>query len=346
MRVDLRRPLAGAQTGSRARVIAAAARQACTPPSRARHARPPSRRGRRASAPAGLPRGYAMLDRLGLPRPQIATKLYGAIALTLAVVYVLAAATIHFAGRTDDAVGTVREDALQSRRGSRRPRDPRWSSSAELVASAPSRWRRRCRAARRARLRRSSTRRSPRCWRAWAPRHERKLAKQFADLAQLGASVLGARARRSAREQASAAAAEYAAAARGPAARRRRRAPAAHRARREAALDSIAASSRTLIAWVCAAAAVTGLLIGPVGPAAAAPRAGAPAGHRLGAASGSPATTPRSTSPGLTTRTRSASSPARWPSSRPSRSSCCRRRASSSASTCSSMPPSTTCRWG
>ena len=37
------------------------------------------------------------------------------------------------------------------------------------------------------------------------------------------------------------------------------------RARREAALDNIAASSRTLIAWVCAAAAVTGLLIGPVG---------------------------------------------------------------------------------
>ena len=55
-----------------------------------------------------------MLDRLGLPRPQIATKLYGAIALSLAVVYLLAAAIIQFAGRTEEAVGWVREEALQS----------------------------------------------------------------------------------------------------------------------------------------------------------------------------------------------------------------------------------------
>ena len=51
-----------------------------------------------------------MLDRLGLPRPQIATKLYGAIALSLAVVYLLAAAIIQFAGRTEEAVGWIRED--------------------------------------------------------------------------------------------------------------------------------------------------------------------------------------------------------------------------------------------
>ena len=37
------------------------------------------------------------------------------------------------------------------------------------------------------------------------------------------------------------------------------------RSRADAALESIASQSRTLIAWVCAAAAVTGLLIGPVG---------------------------------------------------------------------------------
>ena len=55
-----------------------------------------------------------MLDRLGLPRPQIATKLYGAIALSLAVVYLLAAAIIQFAGRTEEAVGWVREEALQN----------------------------------------------------------------------------------------------------------------------------------------------------------------------------------------------------------------------------------------
>ena len=71
-----------------------------------------------------------MLDRLGLPRPQIATKLYGAIALTLAVVYLLAAATIQFASRTEEAVGWIREEALQTvvlvARGSK----PRSSSSA------------------------------------------------------------------------------------------------------------------------------------------------------------------------------------------------------------------------
>ena len=55
-----------------------------------------------------------MLDRLGLPRPQIATKLYGAIALTLAVVYLLAAGTIQFASRTEDAVGWIHEEALQT----------------------------------------------------------------------------------------------------------------------------------------------------------------------------------------------------------------------------------------
>ena len=40
----------------------------------------------------------SMIERLRLPRPQIATKLYGAIALILAVVYVLAGAATHFAG--------------------------------------------------------------------------------------------------------------------------------------------------------------------------------------------------------------------------------------------------------
>src|SRR5439155_27039697 len=45
-----------------------------------------------------------MIERLRLPRAQIATKLYGAIALILAVVYVLAAAATHFASRTEEAV--------------------------------------------------------------------------------------------------------------------------------------------------------------------------------------------------------------------------------------------------
>src|SRR6185295_14825756 len=76
---------------------------------------PPCRlAGQRSLRDMGPARRDAMLDRLGLPRPQIATKLYGAIALSLAVVYLLAAAIIQFAGRTEEAVGWVREEALQS----------------------------------------------------------------------------------------------------------------------------------------------------------------------------------------------------------------------------------------
>src|ERR1044072_1952751 len=44
-----------------------------------------------------------MFERLRFPRLQIATKMYGAIALILAAVYVLAAATPQFAGRTEEA---------------------------------------------------------------------------------------------------------------------------------------------------------------------------------------------------------------------------------------------------
>ena len=44
-----------------------------------------------------------MIERWRLPRLQIATKLYGAIALILAVVYVLAGAATHFATRTEES---------------------------------------------------------------------------------------------------------------------------------------------------------------------------------------------------------------------------------------------------
>src|SRR4249919_1007311 len=49
-----------------------------------------------------------MIERWRLPRLQIATKLYGAIALILAVVYVLAGAATHFASRSLGAAGEVR----------------------------------------------------------------------------------------------------------------------------------------------------------------------------------------------------------------------------------------------
>ena len=53
-----------------------------------------------------------MLERLGLPRPQIATKLYGTVALMLVVVYVLAGVTIHFASRTEEAAVWTQEQDL------------------------------------------------------------------------------------------------------------------------------------------------------------------------------------------------------------------------------------------
>ena len=89
------------------------------------------------------------------------------------------------------------------------------------------------------------------------------VAERFAALEQQGAVVFGF-ARLQLPEQASAAAAQFAAAAEGLqrsiVAERQQRARAV-----EVALVNIAASSRSLIAWVCAAAAITGLLIGPMG---------------------------------------------------------------------------------
>ena len=95
----------------------------------------------------------------------------------------------------------------------------------------------------------------------YGPSHQ--LFQRSADLTQLGSMVL-AFARDERLYQASAMAAEFSqsmqALQRQAAAERQRRSRAA-----EAVLESIVSSSRTLIAWVCAAAAVCGLLIGPVG---------------------------------------------------------------------------------
>jgi diguanylate cyclase (GGDEF)-like protein len=202
-----------------------------------------------------------MLDRLGLPRPQIATKLYGAIALTLAVVYVLAAATIHFASRTEEAVGWIHEEALQTILLSH-DLEGTLERQRQLVAAAP--------------LAPDDTAidRDERTYRGlnakiaalmtrmgYKPMH--KASERFAALEQQGALVFQF-ARIQLPEQARDAAHQFAASAgdlqRGVAAEREQRARAA-----EEALDRIRASSRSLITWVCAAAAATGLLIGPMG---------------------------------------------------------------------------------
>src|SRR4030095_8570418 len=69
------------------------------------------------AAPGGVGDEQARLDtsrdlrtRLGLPRLQVATKLYGGMALALVVVYVLAAATTQFAAQTADSVNRFRSE--------------------------------------------------------------------------------------------------------------------------------------------------------------------------------------------------------------------------------------------
>src|SRR5258706_14761621 len=68
------------------------------------------RRGKRWRDKSGP--WQSMIERLRLPRPQIATKLYGAIALILAVVYVLAGAATQFASRTEETGRQFQEGAL------------------------------------------------------------------------------------------------------------------------------------------------------------------------------------------------------------------------------------------
>jgi hypothetical protein len=202
-----------------------------------------------------------MIERLRLPHPQIATKLYGAIALILAVVYVLAAAATNFAGRTEEAVRQFQGDGLgvvllsaslevgleQQRRvvttapflsdWGTRQQDER--AFADLTAQIPA-------------LMQGM---------GYGPSHE--LSQQYADLAQLGAMVL-AFVRDERLYQASVMAAQYAQSMqdfqRQVAAERQRRSRAG-----EAVLENVASSSRALVTWVCAAAAVSGLLIGPIG---------------------------------------------------------------------------------
>ena len=202
-----------------------------------------------------------MLDRLGLPRLQIATKLYGAIALTLAVVYLLAAGTIHFASRTEEAAAWIQGEALKT-----------VVLSHELEVSVARQQRLVLSAASARDLEAIS--RDERDYRSRngevAPlipqmgfKREHKVSEAFAAFENQGAWVFEL-ALQGRRDEAGAAAAEFVAAAEtlqnSLAAERRQRVQNA-----EDALRNIKASARMLITWVCAAAAVTGLLVGPIG---------------------------------------------------------------------------------
>ena len=201
-----------------------------------------------------------MLERLGLPRPQIATKLYGAIALALAVVYLLGAATIQFAGRTEEVAGWIREEGLQ-RVVLAQEAEASLEQQRGLVKAAAFA-REHDAIERDERTYRDRTAKFAALMPRMGYRPTHSFAERFAALEQQGALAFGF-ARLQLPEQARAAAAQFAAAAEGL-----QRDLATERQHRMQALDAallnIAASSRSLIAWVCAAA-VTGLLIGPMG---------------------------------------------------------------------------------
>lgn len=201
-----------------------------------------------------------MLHRLGFPRIHIATKLYGAVALTLAVVYGLAAVTTRFASDTEQAAVWVHEEALQ-RVTLINELEAALEQQRQLVASLPAAGQE-ARAAD-ARAYADVSRKVATLMEQMAVRPTHAIAQLSAALEQQGALAyefaLGRR-----EEQAAVAAGQYAQTAgelqRSFVAERHQRARMA-----EEALAQVAARSRSLITWVCAAAAVCGLLIGPIG---------------------------------------------------------------------------------
>jgi diguanylate cyclase (GGDEF)-like protein len=204
-----------------------------------------------------------MLERLGLPRPQIATKLYGTIALMLVVVYVLAGATIRFASHTEQAAVWTQEENLQAVQAATELEGV-LDRLSRLVASwpqareaAPAWWEEASSSYR------ALNQDAAALLEAMGHGTSHPLSVKLANLDRDGALILSlARDERPA--DAADAATRYAEAAdafrRSIVAEREIKARAAVQS-----LTKIAAESRTLITWVAAAAAASGLLIGPIG---------------------------------------------------------------------------------
>ena len=223
-----------------------------------------------------------MLDRLGLPRPQIATKLYGAIALALAVVYLLAAATIHSPAarkrRPADPRGRAATRRARAGSGSlaRTTAPAGQGSSLCPRGMTPS-------SATSATYRSATPGLPPSC-RAWDTA-DPQFCRQFAALEQQGALVFGF-ARPATCRAGACRGGPVRGCGRGAAARRRHRAPAAH------------AGPRCSPRQYCRKLPVAHRLgvrgrhhriaDRPDGPPAPAPRSGAPARDRLGAAAPRP----------------------------------------------------------
>jgi diguanylate cyclase (GGDEF)-like protein len=195
--------------------------------------------------------------RLRLPR--ISTQLYGVVALFLAIVYALVIATTQFAGETEDAVNSFRTEALGNVAMTARLQ-VLLEQHRRLVATAPF----------------AASGVSPQGVKIYRdlnaaiagmiermPSEQReKLARRFALLASQGGAVLEL-AQAGKRDQAVAAAARYDSTADGLTLELLRQGD-----RRltgaQASLEHLAARSGTLTTWTAAAAAVAGLVIGPL----------------------------------------------------------------------------------
>ena len=196
--------------------------------------------------------------RLGLPSPSISTKLYGIVALFLAMVYALAAATTHFAAETKSAVSGFQREGLGNVSLTARVQ-VLLEQHRRMVATAPF-------AAPDANANDEGVYRQLNATIAdlidrIAPDRAEKLSQRFALLASQGSSVFEL-ARHDHRDQAIAVGVRYASAADGLTLEmlteaRRRLTDAEH------SLEILAAHALTLTTWVCAAAALTALAIGP-----------------------------------------------------------------------------------
>ena len=202
-----------------------------------------------------------MLARLGLPAPQLSTKLYGTIALFLAVVYGLAMATIQFATHTEEAANRFREEvggkaAVSARLQVLLEQHRRLVATASFPAESTD-------AEQNVRAVRELNTAIVDLIDRIAPDRGEKLSARFALIASQAGSVLDI-ARAGQHEQATAAAARYARAADGlmlevlAEAEKRVRGV-------EEGLEGLSAQSRSFVTWASAAAAVTGVLIGPLG---------------------------------------------------------------------------------
>jgi diguanylate cyclase (GGDEF)-like protein len=190
--------------------------------------------------------------------PQLSTKLYATIALFLAVVCVLAMATLGFASRTEEAVDRLRREVLGDAALTGRLQVLLEQHRRLVAMAAPAEGN-----AQEAKVYRDLNATIAGIIDRIAPQKGDSLPARFALLASQGAAVLDL-AGGGQRDRAAAAAARYAAAADGLALEVMSRGHARVRAA-DGALHALAADARSLIGWVWAAVAATGLLIGPAG---------------------------------------------------------------------------------